>query len=57
MTTGQLEAIPDHLLMPHARGAVELIEWLAWRGWSMTLLELHQERQRRGITTRQGRWS
>lgn len=50
MTPAQLDRIPDRALSPGR--TAELIEFLDARGWRMTLLELEQERRRRGITSR-----
>jgi hypothetical protein len=48
MTRTYFEAIPDRLLQP--RGSChKLIDWLTARGLSMTLLELEEERRRRGM--------
>lgn len=53
MTPAQLDRIPDNLLTPDsAPTARELIAFLDYRGWRMTLAELEAERTRRGITRR-----
>lgn len=50
LTRAQLDRIPnDHL---NARNTRPLIEFLYARGWSMTLLELENERHRRQIRRR-----
>lgn len=50
MNEQQLALIPDKLLKPNRFGSVTpLLDWLAQRGWAMSLLELEQERARRGL--------
>lgn len=49
MTPKQLELIETRLLHRNTAGCVQLIGWLDARGWRMTLLEVEQERARRGI--------
>lgn len=51
MTPDQLASIPTRVLRPNRRrGCLELMEWLAARGLTMSLLEIEQERRRRGIS-------
>lgn len=57
MNRERLDRIPDDVLKPGRHGCKRLIDWLAARGWSLSLLELEQERVRRGIHTTAGRWS
>lgn len=54
MTPEQLDSVPTRLLRPNRRhrGCFELMEWLAARGLTMTLLELEEERKRRGFGAR-----
>ncbi len=53
MNQQQLDLIPDKLLKPNRFGSVTpLIDWLAERGWSMSLYEVEQERARRGLRHR-----
>lgn len=55
VTRQQLDLIPDDLIRPAKRGGCgDLLAWLAARGWSMSLLELGEERRRRGLPSR---WS
>ena len=53
MNREQLDQIPNRVLKPNGAGCHELIDWLASRGWQgqMSLLELDNERRRRGIRT------
>jgi hypothetical protein len=51
MTTDQLARVPEHTLRRSSRGCAELIAWLRARGWQMSLLEIEQERARRGIAS------
>lgn len=50
MSPDQLDLIPDDLLRRRRDGTRPLIDWLYARGWRMTLLELEQERRRRGVS-------
>ena len=52
MNRKQLDRIPDRLLRPHTEGCRVLIAWLHDRGWRVSLLELSDERMRRGIVRR-----
>ena len=49
MTPQQLDLIPDHLLIRRKVGCRALLNWLAARGLSMSLLEVETERKRRGV--------
>lgn len=51
MTPDQLASIPTRVLRPNRRvGCLHLLEWLNARGLTMTLLEVEEERRRRGIS-------
>lgn len=50
MTGEQLKRIPSHLLA--ARSTAPLREWLADRGLTLSLLDLDNERRRRGLCKR-----
>lgn len=52
MNDEQLHSVPSELLHPGKPACVDLIAWLRSRGRTMTLLELEQERRRRGIRGR-----
>lgn len=56
MNQQQLDLIPDATLRSNRRyGAADLIDYLAARGLRMTLLELHDERVRRGFANDRSR--
>lgn len=48
MTRDQLDRIPDRLLS--IADTQQLMDWLAVRGWQMSLLELANERAARNLT-------
>ena len=57
MTPKQLARIPEPLRIRRlGYGCRDLILYLRIRGLQMTLLELEQERTRRGIDPRRKRW-
>jgi hypothetical protein len=49
MNRQQFDLIPDRFLKREGDGCRRLIDWLHERGWQMTLLELEDERRRRGM--------
>lgn len=53
MDRDQLDQIPDFILERRNDGGQRLTAWLDNRGWQMSLLELHDERQRRGLDHRE----
>lgn len=54
LTDAQRDAIPDDLLRPTRAGALDLCAWLRLHGWQMTLAELEDERNRRGMRRTRG---